>query len=108
MRIGIKLGIKKKLLCILFSNLKYSTDEVFLSIDANFYDYCPNFLIMIPQIWKNEYMSIFKMKFEQKYSFLKIGCVNFLNFQICCACSPSWYYLQFLGIVTVSYFFTHL
>ena len=40
MRIGIKLGVKKKLLCILFSNLKYSTDEVFLSIDANFYDYC--------------------------------------------------------------------
>ena len=57
MRIGIKLGVKKKLLCILFSNLKYSTDEVFLSIDANFYDYCPhNFLVIIPQIWKNEYI----------------------------------------------------
>ena len=51
MRIGIKLGVKKKLLCILFSNLKYSTDEVFLSIDANFYDYCPHkFLVIIPQI----------------------------------------------------------
>ena len=51
MRIGIKLGIKKKLLRILFSNLKYSTGEVFLSIDANFYDYYPhNFLVIIPQI----------------------------------------------------------
>ena len=45
------------------------------------------------------------MKFEQKYSFLKIGSVNYFYFQICCACSPSWYYLQFLGIVTVSFFF---
>ena len=46
------------------------------------------------------------MKFEQKYSFLKIGSVIFLfYFQICCACSPSWYYLQFLGIVTVLLFF---
>ena len=37
MRIGIKLGVKKnQLLCILFSNLKYSTDEAFLSTDANF------------------------------------------------------------------------
>ena len=36
MRIGIKLGFKKNLLCILFSNLKYSTDVAFLRIDANF------------------------------------------------------------------------
>ena len=57
MRIEIKLGVKKNCCAILFSNLKYSTDEVFLSIDANFYDYCPhNFLVIIPQIWKNEYI----------------------------------------------------
>ena len=37
MRIGLKLGFKKKkTLCILFSNFKYSTDVAFLSIDANF------------------------------------------------------------------------
>ena len=51
MRIGIKLGVKKKTVVHFVSNLKYSTDEVFLSIDANFYDYCPhNFLVIIPQI----------------------------------------------------------
>ena len=36
MRIWIKLRFKKKLLCILFSNLKYSTDVAFLRVDANF------------------------------------------------------------------------
>ena len=36
MRIGIKLGFKKELLCILFSDLKYSTNEAFQSIHAKF------------------------------------------------------------------------
>ena len=78
MRIGIKLGFKKKLLCILFTNLKYSTDVAFLRIDDNFQDYCShNFLFIISQIEK---MSIFKMKLEQKCSFLKNWLYKFFLF----------------------------
>ena len=50
-------------------------------------------------------MGGFKLKFEQKCTFQNIGSINFSYVRIYCTFSPSRYYLQFLGIVTVQGFF---